>query len=513
MELVEEESKFIENGVINLLGKEKHENFLNDRQKWQKTLLLEANKVVTFVLVGVFGSVFFISIFHQSLFHDQFDDSVTRNCSNFETHTSDSVQSSIFFLFLLLLCALAFGYLAENLKTPSLLGMLLIGLLIRNLDFLYVYFKIIPEVGTFLRKFAFLIILLRAGLGLDPDALKRLKGACIRLAFIPCSFEALAVAIAAYFFLDLQITFGLLLGFILAAVSPAVVVPGMLEIQAKGLGVEQGIPTLVTAAASIDDVYAITWFTLILSVAKSGSIDLKSLLITAIRAPIEVVGGCFVGVGLGTLLWLFPDKSLKNVHFYRMSILLAISCAFLFGSAVIELDSIGPIIVLVLGFVAAIKWRKDETSKKLPEQSALKLVWDYFAQPLLFSLIGLQLSLAQLNKSVIFFGLLVLCIGIMVRILAAYGAAFGAGFERNERCFIALAWLPKATVQAALAPILLDMVVTNPETYTFHTEANIILTVGVLSILLTAPLGSFLIRITAPLLLKTPSDTIKDENS
>lgn len=137
-----------------------------------------------------------------------------------------------------------------------------------------------------------------------------------------------------------------------------------------------------------------------------GSFNLKNLAFTAIRAPIEVICGCLIGSALGNvfnqnplflgaLLWLFPSRNLENLHLYRTSLLLSISCASLFGFSLVGLDSMGPITVLVIGFIAAYKWRSANDPKTMPEEATLKIIWDYFAQPLLFSLIGLQLSLAQ----------------------------------------------------------------------------------------------------------------------
>ncbi|KAI1697901.1 sodium/hydrogen exchanger family domain-containing protein [Ditylenchus destructor] len=419
---------------------------------------------------------------------------------------------SVMSLFALWTAAFVLGRVSTLAQMPPLLGVLLAGILIRNIGLSS--FEFAPEIGTFLRKFAFVIILLRAGLGLDPDALKRLKGVCVRLSLLPCSFEALAVCFASWLMFGFQPIYGLLLGFVLAAVSPAVVVPGMLDLQKRNLGVEQGIPTLVTAAASMDDVYAITIFSSLFSMVKSpGTTNILDIGLQMLRAVAEVSAGCMIGSALGLLQWVIPSTESEHFHFCRTSLLTVTSSAIFFGSIVLGVDSLGPIAVLVSAFVAAIKWRQMSISgtKKsedtnldndLPQEETFRIVWEYFAQPFLFSLIGYQLQLDKQDSGSILIGLLVLLIGLVVRTFVAFISAFGTSLNGKERLFVAIAWLPKATVQAALAPVLLDLVDSDPTQYQFREEATVILTVAVLSILLTAPIGALLIRVMAPVLIK-----------
>uniref|UniRef100_A0A914EJ96 Cation/H+ exchanger domain-containing protein n=1 Tax=Acrobeloides nanus TaxID=290746 RepID=A0A914EJ96_9BILA len=307
--------------------------------------------------------------------------------------------------------------------------MLLTGIFAKNFYITSQCIVVIPEINSFIRKFAFLVILLRAGLGLDSEALKKVKIACARLSFLPSTFESLGIALLAFFLFKMDPIFGLLLGFLLSAVSPAVVVPEIIDVQAKGLGVEQGIPTLVLASCTINDVYAITLFTVTLSMVKFGHVDMQSILLTTVRAPLE-------------------EKSI--------------------------------------------------------EAKTMQIIWEYFAQPLLFALIGLQLSFGELAQKDVIYGTLILLFGLVVRVGATYFSSYGSGFNAKEKCFIGIAWLPKATVQAALAPALLDLYNSDITSYSFKHEATILLSIGVLSILLTAPFGAFLIRFTAPLLLKKP---------
>ena len=201
------------------------------------------------------------------------------------------------------------------------------------------------------------------------------------------------------------------LSFVLAAVSPAVVVPQMIELQSQKLGTDKGIPTLVTAAASIDDVYSITWFTLILGFVDTGRIHCylkklyfifseapnSSFIFTIIKAPLEVIAGIVIGSVIGLILWIFPDPQLTHLGFRRLAFLVSASCAILFSSNFFGVETIGPIAILVAGFVAGLRWRKLSKTETLAEDESLKIIWNYFAQPFLFALIGFQLNLSQVS--------------------------------------------------------------------------------------------------------------------
>uniref|UniRef100_A0A914QBH5 Cation/H+ exchanger domain-containing protein n=1 Tax=Panagrolaimus davidi TaxID=227884 RepID=A0A914QBH5_9BILA len=400
---------------------------------------------------------------------------------------------------------------------PGLLGILLLGILFRNVSFINQNLLINESVASFLRKCSFLIILLRGGLSLDPKALMKLKSACVMLAFLPCTFEAFTVGILSMLFFKIKFSFGLLLGFILATVTTAVTVPAMLELQNKGLGIDQGIPTLINAAASIDDVYAITWFSLILSSITSGSgkdEEQTSWFWTIARAPLEVLAGIILGCILGGILWIFPSPELSNIKIRRMSLLISFSSAVLFGMDYLGYETVGPFAVLVLGFIAAFQWNREQNSKTLDEEEILKNEWKYFGLPLLFCLIGYQLDFSQLNKRSILQSILILTIGLIIRCIISVFSLFKTKLNFKEKIFISIAWLPKATVQAALAPVLLDLVRTNPTKFgKYKSEATLILTVSVLSILITAPAGALLIRLLGPLMLRKSKNVEFNENS
>lgn len=188
------------------------------------------------------------------------------------TKTESLPGGNLFGLLIIFISSLLLGLLMSYfpfVQIPSLVGMLLAGILLRNVDAINVARHIDKNWSVSLRNIALVVILLRSGLELDPIALKKLKCTVIRLAFGPCITEALTVAIISHYLLDLPWLWGLQLGFVLGAVSPAIVVPQLLNLQEQGYGVDQGIPTLVMAASSCDDVLAISLFTVFLGIAFS----------------------------------------------------------------------------------------------------------------------------------------------------------------------------------------------------------------------------------------------------
>jgi len=214
---------------------------------------------------------------------------------------------NIFGIFIVIVLAALGGFLTRRLSKdalPSLLGMLIVGFILRNVPGVDVARYIDKTWSASLRSMALVVILTRSGLELDPGALKRLKFSVIRLAFCPCIGEAIAVAVVGKLLLDMPWLWGFQLGFVLGAVTPAVVVPQLLTLQAKGFGVKQGIPTLVMAASSFDDVIAISLFGVFLGIAFSKG----NLVFNIFRGPIELLMGVVFGSLVGLLCWFLPNK-------------------------------------------------------------------------------------------------------------------------------------------------------------------------------------------------------------
>ncbi|KAF7687059.1 sodium/hydrogen exchanger 9B2 isoform X2 [Silurus meridionalis] len=409
---------------------------------------------------------------------------------------------NLFGIISIFICALSGGKLVGLVRLPRLpplpplLGMLLAGVLLRNIPVVTEAVYIDFRWSASLRNMALAVILTRAGLGLDASALKKLKAVCVRVAVGPCLIETSTVALLSHFLMGLPWIWGFILGFVLGAVSPAVVVPSMLLLQKDGYGAEQGVPTLLMAAGSFDDVLAITGFTTCLGIAFATG----STWFNILRGFLEVLGGVVVGVALGFFLRYFPSEDQKALVLKRSFLLLGFAVFAVFGSNMAGFPGSGGLCTLVLSFLAGTGWDKN----KAPVEKVVEKVWDVF-QPLLFGLIGAEIRISALEPITVALGLAALSIALTVRIFFTFLMALCAGFNFKEKIFIALAWMPKATVQAAIGSTALDMarVKQDQELQSFGMD---VLSVAVLSILITAPLGALLIGLCGPRLLRRPKN-------
>uniref|UniRef100_A0A8C8RLV3 Cation/H+ exchanger transmembrane domain-containing protein n=1 Tax=Pelusios castaneus TaxID=367368 RepID=A0A8C8RLV3_9SAUR len=375
---------------------------------------------------------------------------------------------------------------------PPLLGMLLAGFLIRNTPFISDIVQINTRWSAALRNIALSIILIRAGLGLDPKALKKLKAVCLRLSFGPCLTETCTAAVLAHLLMHLPWQWGFILGFVLGAVSPAVVVPSMLILQAGGYGVEKGVPTLLMAAGSIDDILAITGFNTCLGMAFSSG----STLYNVLRGVLEVAVGIAAGGLLGLFIRYFPSHDQPSLVWKRAYFVLGLSMFAVFGSLYFGFPGSGGLCTLVLAFIAGMGWSKE----KMAVEEIVAVAWDIF-QPLLFGLIGAEISISSLRPETVGLCIATLGIALMVRITATFLMVCFAGFNFKEKIFVSLAWIPKATVQAAIGSLALDTA-RGQQDEQLEKYGMDVLTVAFLAILITAPIGALVIGLAGPKLLQ-----------
>uniref|UniRef100_A0A8B9BT17 Solute carrier family 9 member B2 n=1 Tax=Anser brachyrhynchus TaxID=132585 RepID=A0A8B9BT17_9AVES len=384
---------------------------------------------------------------------------------------------------------------------PALLGMLLAGFLIRNTPFVSDIVQINLRWSAALRNISLSIILTRAGLGLDPKALKKLKAVCLRLSFGPCLSETCTAAVLAYLFMHLPWQWGFILGFVLGAVSPAVVVPSMLILQAGGYGVEKGVPTLLMAAGSIDDILAITGFNTCLGMAFSSG----STLYNVLRGVLEVAVGIAAGGILGMFVRYFPSHDQASLSWKRSYFVLGLSMFAVFGSIHFGFPGSGGLCTLVLAFVAGVGW----SDEKREVEKIVAVAWNIF-QPFLFGLIGAEVSVTSLRPETVGLCVATLSIALVVRIIATFLMVCFAGFNFKEKVFVSLAWIPKATVQAAIGSLALD-------TARSHQDEQLekygmdVLTVAFLAILITAPIGALAIGLAGPRLLQKVQTNSKED--
>ncbi|MDY6987557.1 MAG: sodium:proton antiporter [Thermodesulfobacteriota bacterium] len=375
-------------------------------------------------------------------------------------------------LALIIILGLGSDYLFRRMKLPGLVGMLLVGILCGP----YVWDLMAPETmkvsGDF-RKIALIVILLRAGFELRRDTLNRVGRAALLMSAVPAVLEIAGVMWVAPRWLHISLLEAALLGSILAAVSPAVVVPLMIDFMDRGRGAGKGIPTLVLGASSVDDVFVIVLFTIFLGMHGGGEVHVWAKLG---EIPVSIVLGIVAGLipGLG-LHWLFTKYDWRPPK----RTLLVLGTAILLTWIETQCEKWVPVAsllgVMAIGFIIL---ERSEPIAHIISQK-LKKLW-VFAELLLFVLVGAQVNIHVAWQAGLA-GTMVILVGLVFRSVGTYLSLLGTDLDWREKLFCVVAYVPKATVQAAIGAVPLAAGVASGE---------VILAVAVLSILLTAPLGA-----------------------
>lgn len=411
------------------------------------------------------------------------------------------------------------GIIVSFVNLPPLLGMLITGIVLRNLKFFEVS-GTYREIVVVTREIALTVILIKAGLGLDAKALKKLSCVVVRLAFVPCIVEATGAALCAYYVLGFPWVWGLMLGFVLSAVSPAVVVPTLLKLQEGGFGESKGIATMVIAASSLDDIVAISAFGIFLGFVTNHDDDTTARLI---KAPMEILFGSIFGIFWGIVSAWLPHKEDKFVVFKRVFMIGGGGLFSVLGSQLIGYSGAGPLSCIISAFVACLCWKWQGWSDSYnPVATAFSGLW-LIMQPALFGLIGAEIDLSQINAAQIGSGILVLSGGLLFRAVACTVCLIGTNLNWKEMVFVNIAWLPKATVQAALGSVALDLIksavapasdsIEYPHYLEQLTFGRDVLTIAVLSILITAPVGAIGIAFTGTRLLSNEGSKQKKQTA
>ena len=366
----------------------------------------------------------------------------------------------------------------DHVSLPGLLGMLVLGVVIGPYGFDLMSQELL-NVSPDLRKIALIIILIRAGLGLKKDTLKKIGIPAVKMSFIPGLMEGFTILFVANYLLDISLIESGILAFIIAAVSPAVIVPQMLNLIDRGRGADKGVPTLVLAGASIDDIVAITLFSTFLGLYGGQSVNLTWKIL---NIPISIILGVAIGVVVALfLIWLFKKYHMRDTK----KVLLILSVAIFLNVAKEALEGVVAIAsllgVMTIGFV--IMERYQEVGQRLAAK--FNKVW-VFAELLLFVLIGAEVNIEVALESGLV-GLLIIAVGLLARSIGVLISLINTNLDWQERLFCVIAYLPKATVQAAVGAVPLAAGVKSGE---------LILALAVLSIIVTAPLGALGIKLT-----------------
>ncbi|KDR15092.1 sodium/hydrogen exchanger 9B2 [Zootermopsis nevadensis] len=406
-------------------------------------------------------------------------------------------EGQLFGLAVLCIAAHFGGWLMSLTTLPALIGMLMVGILFQNVGLVHIEGEY-NEVVTVLRKVALVIILTRAGLDLDPAALKRLRITVPKLGLVPWLVECVVVAVMTHYLMDLPWIWGFLLGSVIAAVSPAVVVSCLFRLRQKGYGMAKGIPTLIIAVSGIDDATSVAIFGIIHSIMFTSD----TLVFQIIQGPLSIIGGIGFGILWGILAKYVPEKQDPFVVPLRILMLFGGGLIAVLGSESIGYGGAGPLGCITAAFVSCYFWSKQGWEiEDNPVATAFEIFWMIF-EPILFGLTGTQIKINELDPHTVSIGISCLLAGIIIRIISTVFVAIGAKLNLKEKIFVSLSWMAKATVQAALGPVALDSVrdLNRPEEERDFAER--VLVICVLSILLTAPVGAILITLSGPRLLK-----------
>ena len=375
---------------------------------------------------------------------------------------------------LILIVGMSKGWICQKMKLPSLLGMLVTGVVLGPYV-LNLLDDSIHGISAELRKIALIIILTRAGLGLDLSGLKKIGRPAVLMCFVPACFELLGMILLAPKLMGITLLEAAVMGAVLAAVSPAVVVPRMVRLMEEGYGVKRGIPQLILAGASVDDVYVIVLFSTFVGMMQGEGASV----INFVNIPVSI----FLGIAIGLLLGFMLAYFFKKVHIRDTSkVLIILSISFLLVvledklTTAITFSALITIMFIGIG----LQKKREAVAKRLSVKYGKLWV---AAEVFLFVLVGSTVNIGYLGKVGV--KAIVLIIGaLFFRMLGVFVCLLGTSLTGKERLFAMMAYTPKATVQAAIGGIPLSLGFSCGDT---------VLTVAVLAIVITAPLGAFVI--------------------
>lgn len=375
---------------------------------------------------------------------------------------------------LILLVGMSMGWICRKIKLPSLLGMLITGIVLGPYVLNVLDIKLLG-ISADLRKIALIIILTRAGLGLDLTSLKKIGRPAVLMCFVPATFELAGMLLLAPRLMGMRLLEAAVMGAVLAAVSPAVVVPRMVKLMEEGYGVKEGIPQLILAGASVDDVYVIVLFSTFSGMMQGEGASV----IRFVNIPVSIILGMIIGLTIGVLLAFYFQK----VHIRDTAkVLIILGISFLLAAAEDSLTT--PVtfsaLIAIMFIGVGLQRKREAVAKRLAVKYGKLWV---AAEVFLFVLVGATVNIGYLGRVGVR-ALLMIAGALLFRMAGVWVCLLGTGLKTGEKAFTMLAYTPKATVQAAIGGIPLALGFTCGDT---------VLTVAVLAIVLTAPLGAFAI--------------------
>lgn len=384
---------------------------------------------------------------------------------------------------LILLVGMSASWICKKIKLPGLLGMLATGIVLGPYVLNLIDSSIL-NISSELRKIALIIILTRAGLGLDITGLKKIGRPAILMCFLPASFELLGIILIAPGTLGMSVLEAAIMGAVLAAVSPAVVVPRMVKLMDNGYGTAKGIPQLILAGASVDDVYVIVLFSTFTGMMQGKGASI----INFVNIPVSIILGMGIGILAGYLLAMYFEK----IHIRdTVKVLLILSISFILVATEDMLNT--PIkfsaLIAIMFVGVGLHKKRDVVAKRLSQK--YEKLW-IASEVFLFVLVGATVNINYLGNMGIK-ALIVIFGALIFRMAGVFVCLIKTELNKKERLFTMMAYTPKATVQAAIGGIPLALNFACGET---------VLTIAVLAIVITAPLGAFAIDLSYKKLLR-----------
>ena len=376
----------------------------------------------------------------------------------------------LFSLALILILGVIASYLFKKINMPSLIGYIFIGIILGPYC-LNVLDSSLLDISSTLRNIALVIILTRAGLTLKITDLKKIGISAILMSFVPALMEIMGFVLISRLLLDININEALIIGSIIAAVSPAVIVPRMIDLINNNYGTLKGIPQLILAGSSVDDVVVLVLFTSFLSLENANSFDILAL----IKIPLSIILGIIIGCIIGFII----DKIFRMININTISqLLVVLSISFILKYAEDYFVFSGLIAIMALSIT--LKYLNTAITDKL--QSNYNNLWSVF-EIFLFVLVGAMVNISYAFKAGI--NVILIIIGsLLFRMIGVFICLLTTKFNRKEKIFCFIAYMPKATVQAAIGAIPLSLGLNC---------GDLALTIAVCSILLSAPVGAYLI--------------------
>lgn len=380
-------------------------------------------------------------------------------------------------LSLIVLAGLSMAAITSKIKLPRIVGMLCTGIILGPFV-LNLLDPSILNISSELRQIALIIILIKAGLSLDLSDLKKVGRPAIMMSFVPASFEIIAYTVFAPNILGISRVDAMVMGAVLGAVSPAVVVPRMVNLIEQKYGTQKGIPQMILAGASCDDLFVIVLFTTFTNMAQGGSANIKGF----INIPISIIIGVFVGALVGYGVSVFFETAYAKRHYVRNSMKIIIMMGISFGLIAVEsiMKSYIPIsgLLAIVSMACVIKMKSTQAvSKRLSEK--MGKLW-IAAEVMLFVLVGAAVDIRYIFLAGLP-ALVMILIALCIRAIGVCVCMIGTDISMKERLFCIISYLPKATVQAAIGSVPLAIGLSC---------GQIVLSVAVLGILITAPLGA-----------------------